>query len=156
MRSMAAHATLAHRLVLEHERPPLRRVALEASFVFAQQGRAAALERLRTIGSASLDRVSLVRVMTIRAAHFSFQDRVVMRQFECRAHLQVTLETSFGRFAGVNNGVEAAAALDVKTARPVARFTTHILGILSGGLEAGVSSGRKVARDLLVTLHALA
>jgi len=152
---MAGHATLAQRLVFKDEGPALRRVALDAGVVVAQQSRAATLKRLGTVRSAPFDRVSLMRVVTIRAAHFPFQHWVVMREFEFCPHFQVALETSFGRFARVHDGVEAAAALDVKTARPVARFTTHVLGVLSGGLEAGVSRGRKVARDLLVTLRAL-
>jgi hypothetical protein len=71
-------------------------VALEASFISAQESEAPNFERLFNIAPATLDCDSDVRIMAIRAAHFSFQDRVMMRQLELCPYLQVTLETCFG------------------------------------------------------------
>ena len=92
---MADHAALTQRLMLVNKRAALLGVALEASFVSAQESKAAAFERLLNIGAAAFDRDSLVRVVTIGATHFAFQHWMVVRQLECRANFQVTLETSF-------------------------------------------------------------
>src|SRR6266498_5766571 len=117
---MAHHTALTHRLVLVNKGAPLRSVALEASFVSAQESKTAAFERLLNIGPAAFDRDSLVRVVTIGATHFAFEHRVVVRQLECRANFQVTLETSFGRFPRINDRTSSAAGLNVQTPGAVA------------------------------------
>lgn len=95
VRRMARHATLAHGLMLKNKWPGLRSVALEAGFVLAQKSNAAAFERLLHISPAALNRHPDVRIMTIRATDFAFQNRVAMRQLETCAHLEMTLETCF-------------------------------------------------------------
>lgn len=42
----------------------------------------------------------------------------------------------------------------VQTARSVARFTAHLLGVVPGGFESGVGRGFERLRDLVVTLGA--
>jgi hypothetical protein len=96
VRRMADRTTLTHCLMLVNKRAALRGVAFEARFVSAQESEAAAFKRLLHIGPATLDRNPHVRIMAIRAAHFSFQHRVMMRQLELCPYLQVTLETCFG------------------------------------------------------------
>ena len=59
---------------------------------------------------------------------------MVIRQFECRAHLQVALEAGGRRFARVHDRVQPTAACDMKTARPVTRFAASVLGIVAGSL----------------------
>jgi hypothetical protein len=113
MRRMAGHATFAERFVLENEWASLRGVTLETGFVLAQQGHPAAFERLRQACSAPFDGVSFVRVMTVGATHFPFQDRMVMRQIEFRPDLQMALETGGRRFSRINDLGALAAALDV-------------------------------------------
>jgi hypothetical protein len=130
MRRMADHTALAQRLVLVNKWAPLRGVALETSFVSAQESKATALERLLNIGAAAFDRDSLVRVVTIGATHFPFQHRMMVRQLELCPHFQVTLETGLRIFPRVDDRVRRATALDVQTARPVARLTAHVRNLL--------------------------
>ena len=101
---MADHTSFTQRLVFKHERAALSCVALEASLILTEQSGAATLEVLGH-GGAPFDRVSFMRVMTISAAHFPFQHRVMIRQFECRAHFQVALEACVRRFARVHDRV---------------------------------------------------
>jgi hypothetical protein len=128
---VTAHATFAERLVLEDERTALRGMALEAGFVLAKQAQATPLERLGEVRPSALDRVSFVRVMAIGAAYFSFEHRMVMRQIEFRADLQMTLETGRRRFSWINDLVTVATTLNVETAGTVARFAAHVLGIVA-------------------------
>ena len=93
------------------------------------------------IRAAAFDRDSLVRVVAIGAAHFTFRHRVVMRQLELRAHFQVTLETGFGVFARINNmwiagSVASAARFHVQAARSMAIFAAQVNGLLHGGNAA--------------------
>ena len=106
---MTGQATLAHGLVLKYKWPALRGVALEASFVSAQESNAAGFKRLLDIGAAALDCDPLVRVVTIRAAHFAFGHRMMVRQLKLSAHFQVTLETSFRRLARIDDRMGRAA-----------------------------------------------
>ncbi len=110
---MTDHTTLTHCLVLVNKRASLLGVAFEAGFISAQESKAAALEHLLNIGPATLDCDTDVRIMAIRAAHFPLEHRVMMRQLELCAHLEVTLETSFRRLARIDDRVRRAAAFDV-------------------------------------------
>ena len=110
---MADHTTLTHCLMLVNKGAALRGVALEASFVSAQESKAAALERLLGVGPAAFDRDSDMRVVTIGATHFAFQHRMVVRQLELCPHFQVTLETSFRRLPRIDDRVRGAAAFDM-------------------------------------------
>jgi hypothetical protein len=93
---MARKATLTHGLMLKNKWSALRGVALETRFVLAQESKAAAFKRLLNISPAAFDRHSHVRIVAIGTAHFSFQDRMTMRQLEACPHVKVTLETRFG------------------------------------------------------------
>src|SRR5215469_13323881 len=106
---MADSATLAHCLVLIYPWAGLLCVALEASFVWAQESEAAGFECLLNICRRALKRDPLVRLMAIAAAHLSFRYRMMMRQLECRANFQVTLETCLRRLFWVYNGARGAA-----------------------------------------------
>jgi hypothetical protein len=110
---MADHTPLTHRLVLVNKGATLRGVALEASFVSAQESKAASFERLLNIGPATLDRDTDVWIMAVSAAHFAFQHRMMMRQLELCPHFQVTLETSFRRLTWIDDRVRCAAAFNV-------------------------------------------
>jgi hypothetical protein len=80
MRRMANGAPLPHRLMLVDKRAALLSVTLEAGLVFAQERKAAAFEFLLDICRRAFDRDPFVRLMTIRAAHFAFEHRMVMWQ----------------------------------------------------------------------------
>ena len=127
---MADHATLAQCFMLVNERAALLGVTLEAGFVSAQKRKPAAFERLLDVGPAAFDRDSLMRVVTIGATHFAFQDWMVMRQLERGTHFQVTLETSFRRLARIDDRARRASAFYVQTARSVTRLAANVRGLL--------------------------
>ena len=80
VRRMTNGATLPQRLVLIHKRAALLRVTLEARFVSAQESKAAGFELLLNICRRAFNRDAFVYLMTIRAAHFAFEHRMMMRQ----------------------------------------------------------------------------
>lgn len=147
---MAAYAALAQRFVLEHKWAALRRVTLETRFVLAQEAHTSTFERLGQVRSAPFDHVCFVGVVAIGTTHFSLENRMVMGQLEVCPHLQMALETGVWRFFRVNNRVRAATALDMQAARSMTRLAAHVLGIVTGRLQAGVGRGAKIARDCLV------
>ena len=116
---MADAATLAHRLVLIDEWAALLRVTLEAGFVSAQEREAARFERLLNICRSAFGRDPFMRFMTIAAAHFAFRHWMMMRQGECCANVQVTLETGVRRLSRINDRASRAASLNVQTPRSV-------------------------------------
>ena len=130
MRRMADDTTLTQCLVLIHKRAALLRVTLEAGFVSAQEREAAGLKRLLNICRRAFNRDSSVRLVAIGAAHFAFRHWMMVRQLECRANFQMTLETGLRRFSRIDNRVRRAAAFNVQTPRPMACFAAHVHGLL--------------------------
>jgi hypothetical protein len=88
--------------------------------------------------------------VTIGAAHFAFQHRMVVRQLECRANFQVTLETSFRRLTRIDDRVRRASAFYVQTSRPMTRLTANILRVLSFCLQSRVRRCFEITHDLFV------
>ena len=127
---MADDATLTHCLVLINKRPALLCVTFEAGFVSAQESKSAGFECLLNIGATAFDRDSLVRVVTIGAAHFAFEHGMVMRQRERCANFEVTLETGFRRLSWIYDGTGAPARLHMQTPGSVARFAAHVRDLL--------------------------
>ena len=117
--------------MFKNERPALRGVTLETGLVMAEQHGAAAFHGLRYIGATAFHSVTAMRVMAIRAAHFAFQDRMMMRQLKTCTHLQVTLETCFRRLSWIDDRPSAAAGFHVQTPRSVARFAAYVLGVFT-------------------------
>ena len=95
VRRMADDATLAHCLVLVDKRAALLRVTLEAGFVFAQERKTAGFEFLLDICRRALDRDAFVHLMTIGAAHFAFEHRMVMRQLRTLRELRGDIGNRF-------------------------------------------------------------
>jgi len=91
---MADEAAFAQCLMLKDEWATLRGMTLETSFVRGQQRDTTALHRLRQTGPAAFDRTPDVRIVTIGAAHFSFEYWVTMRQFKFGANFEMALEAS--------------------------------------------------------------
>ena len=147
---MADHTTLTQCLVLINPRAPLLGVALKASFVSAQESKPTGFEVLLNVCRCAFDRDSLVRVVTIGAAHFAFEHRMVVRQLKLCPHFQVTLKTSFRRLARIDNRVRCASARDVQAARAVTRLTANILRVLSFCLQSRVRRCSEIARDFIV------
>ena len=106
-----------------------------------------------------------MRIMTVDAAHFAFQHRMVVRQLERRANFQVTLETSLRRLPRIDDRTSPAAGFNVQTPGPVARLAAHVrdllwsLAALCAGLtydfpfclQSRVSGCPEVPHDLFVT-----
>ena len=150
VRRMADHTTLTQCLVLINPRAPLLGVALKASFVSAQESKAASFQRLLNIRAAAFNGDSLMRVVTIGTTHFAFEHRMVMRQRKRCAHFQVTLETGLRIFPRIDDRVRRAATLDVQASRPMARLASHVLGVFSFGHQSRVRRGAKVAHDFFM------
>ena len=116
---MAADTTFPERFVLKYERTALRGVTLETSLILTEQLCSAALEILRQAGATAFNGASGVRVVAVRAAHLSFQNRMVMRHFKFSADFKVALETGVRRSARINDFAFIATACDVQASRPV-------------------------------------
>jgi len=61
-----------------------------------------------------------MRVVAITATDFAFQDRMMVRQIEFAALVEVALETDLGRFFGIDDRVRGATGFVVEAPRPVA------------------------------------
>ena len=131
MRRMTNYTTLAQSFVLINKRTALCRMAFETSLVLGEESKAPSFERLLYVGATAFDRISLMRVMTIRAAYFALEDRVVVGQLKLRTHFQMALETGLRRLAGIDNRMSAATALGMQASRPMARFASNVLGVRS-------------------------
>ena len=151
---MASGATLPHCLVLINKRSALLRVTLEAGFVSGHESKAAGSELLLNICWRALGRDPFVRFMAIAAAHLALKHRMMMRQLERCANLQVTLETSVRRLSRIDNRASATASLDVQTPRSVTRLAAHVLCICPFRLQSRVSGCPEVAHDLFVARRA--
>jgi hypothetical protein len=107
--------------------------------------------------------------MTIGAAHFPFEHGMMMRQSECCADFEVTLETCLRRFPWIDDRPSSATSFDVQAPRPVARFAAHVDGLFYScpfcltafsaarlydfaflSLQSRVSRGSEIAHDLFV------
>ena len=130
VRRMANSTTLPQCLVLIHEGAALLRVTLEAGFVFTQKSESAGFKLLLNVRRRPFHRDPFVHLVAIGAAHFAFEHRMVMRQRECRANFQVTLETGFRRLPWIDNRAGAPAGFDVQTSGPVARLAAQVRGRL--------------------------
>jgi len=130
MRTVADDAAVAQRFMLVNKWAALRSVALKTGFVFAQEGDTATHQGLLHAGSATFDRPPFVRIVAIDATHFAFQHRVMMRQLKTCPHFEVTLEAGLRIAPRIDNRPTAAARFDMQTAGAMARFATHVRGLL--------------------------
>lgn len=137
---MTSRATLAARLMLENERSALGNVAFPAGLLLGME----------TGGGGQ--GTTLVRIVTITATHLAFLNRMMMGQGKLPTLVQVTLETGVRGTTRVDNRVLQPAGFRVHTARSVAGFTTHLLGILTLDRELGVIGSLEVLDDRLMTL----
>lgn len=88
--------------------------------------------------------------MTIAAAHIPFENRVVGRQIELGLLIQMTLKTSLGRFARIDDGLGGAARLNVQASRAMTRFASDIFCVVSGCLQLVVTRGVETVINLLM------
>jgi hypothetical protein len=92
MRIVAGRAALPNSFMLENERPTLRDMAGPAGIDLGS-------ERERV----SFDRITFVRIVTIRATDLPLAYRMMMRKTEFPAHIQMTLKTNFWRPGRIDN-----------------------------------------------------
>jgi len=138
---MTGCAALTDGLVFEDERAPLRRVTLSAGVPFRRER-----------SSAAFDRRARMRVVAIAATDFAFQDRVMVRQVEFAALVEVALETDLRRPLGIDDCVSGTTGFVVNTARPMARLTAHISRIGALGFQQRVSCCLKTPGNVVVAL----
>ena len=135
---MAGVAIQAQGFVLEHERPALHGVTLEAGVVTAHN-----------IGAAALHRGALVRIVAGGAAHLALEHGMMMRQTELRLHIEVALETGLRVLLRVHDLANIAAALHMQTAGPMTRLAANVLVSITG--QPRMRRGMKIAHDITVT-----
>ena len=143
MHGVAGGAAFPQGLVFEHKRPELCRVTLTAGLVLRKQR-----------SPSGLHRRALVGVVAVPATHLAFEHRMMVRQVELPALVQMALEAGFGRFARVDDGVARAARLIVNAAGTVARLAPDVLGVVARRLESRVGGGLEIPDDLIVALGA--
>ena len=118
VRIMAGGAAFAQRLMPEDERSRLLAMALGAAFILPGHGESAR----------RFEDVAAVRVMALRAAHMSFDDRVMLREVEFGLNVEMALQTGGRVLAGIDDEFCAAAGLEVFAAGAVAGFTAGFTG----------------------------
>jgi hypothetical protein len=150
VRRMTDAAPLLYCLMWVNPGTSLLCVTLEARFVSAEESETAGFERLLNVCRRSFGGDAFVRLMTIAAAHLAFEDRMVMRQSERCANVQVALETSLRRLAWVYDSARAATGLHVQTPRTMARLAPHVLGVFTFRLQSRVGGCAEIAHNLFV------
>ena len=115
--------------MLKNKRTALCRVALEAGPILTKQLTPAPVHFLNDVRLAAFNRVALMRIVAIGAAHFPFEHRMAMWQLETGTDFCMTLEAGLGRAPGIDDRVRRAAALHVQTARAMTRFAADVLGV---------------------------
>ena len=120
---VANGATVAQSLMLEYKWPPLLGVASEAGIIWVHQR-----------STPALICISLVRIMTIYAAHFATQNRMGVGEIKLRPHFQVALETGLRFLSRVENRICGSSRGHVLAPWSVAGFAPDIISICSFGL----------------------
>ena len=142
VRLVTRRAAFTQRLVLIDKRPELHRVTLAAGLVFRKQR-----------SPSGLHHWTLVRVVAAPATDLAFEHRVMVRQTELPALVQMALKAGFRRFARVDDGVARPARLIVNAAGTVAGLATRVLGVVSRRLQPHVRGGFEIARNRFVALR---
>jgi len=148
VRVMADGAAFPERGMLENERTCLFPVTLRAILVFPRHGQAA--RRLHDIHP--------VRIVALHAAHFAFNDGMMLRQVKFSLGILMALEARFRVLAGIDDEFLQPAApghRDVLAARAVARFAAALAGHFGvRDPEPRVRAAGKDARNMGMTIHA--
>ena len=121
---VAKRAPFANGLVFEHVRPSLGRMAFEACFVRGGQR-----------CSASHDRRTAMRIMTVSTAHLSRQDWMAVREMKFSPFVQVALKTGFRGFLGIDDRVESASGFGMNASGTVTGLTSHVCRVVAKGLK---------------------
>ncbi len=151
MRRVATYATFTQGLVLENERTGLGNVTLEARFIFPEQQSSAAFDLLGKTCAAAFDRAAGVRVVAIGATHLAFEHRMMVRHLKSCPDFEVALEASVRRPPRIDNLALIAAAGNVQTSRSMARFASHLLGVVARCFQTRMGRRSKVFGNRFVT-----
>ena len=135
--------TFARRFVFVNVRPALDGVTLKTGLILSHERSAP-----------GDDRVALVGIMTICAAHFAFEDGMMVGQIELAPLVQMAVEAGFRRFLRINYRGSRPPRLVMDAARAMTRFTAHVEGVGPACSEFGVRRSGEIARDILVALSA--
>jgi len=108
VRLMTDYAAFAQRLMLVDHRARLFAMTLRAGFVEARQTRLR--PRAKTGAMGCFENIRPVRVVALHAIHSLFEHRMVVRQPELRVDFEMTIQTSLGRAARVDDELSAPAA----------------------------------------------
>jgi len=136
--------------------------ALPDGFVFKDKG--AALGDMTASTGVGLTRerkratfygITLMRVVAIAAGYFTRNNGMAVRQVEFSAYIQVTLETDFWRFVGINDGIARTDGFRVHAAGSVTALTTNVLRVCAVGFQPRVGRGGEVFRDFSMTISAV-
>ena len=141
---VAGDATVAQRFMLKNERAAL----------FAMTLRAALVEPRHREPARRLHNVVTVGIMALDAVHDSFNDGMMLREFELGMDVQVALKTGARIFAGIHDEPAAPADADMLAGRAVAGFAAgngSELDVIPA--ESSVRAGRERARDIRVAIH---
>jgi len=152
---MTNGAAFTHRFMLKNEGAALGDVALKASIVLVEKCHPAAMNALSHARAATFHDAALVWFVTIRATHFSFQNRVAMRQLKLPAHVQMAGEAGFRRFPGIDDQTRRATALRMETARAVAGLTSDVYSVRSRRFQPCMRGRAEITHELLMAISAL-
>jgi hypothetical protein len=144
MRLVTGGAALAHRFVLENKWAALRDMTFRAGVHLAGEGE-----------PATLDRVAFVRIVTIAAAHLSFDHGMMVRQLKASFHLQMTSKTNLGRLSRVDDHIAHATGFRMFAPRTMARFAADVLRIIPARDEARVRGRWEIFVDFRVAFRAV-
>jgi len=136
-------AAFLHGAMLEDERTLLRRMAPGASFDLGFQ-----------IGARTLDRITLVRVVTVAATDLAGQHRMAVRQAELTALVEVALEAGFRRFLRIDDRAGAAAGLYMQAAGALTVLAAGVQGACAVCDQARMGRRGKVVDDVGMALGA--
>jgi len=121
VRAVTNGAPFTHRGMLENERPRLLAMALGAILVEARHGETAG----------GFHDVHAVGIVALDAIHFTFDDRVMLREMKLGASFLMALETRLGVFAGIDDKffqTSASGHGDVFAAGAMAGFAAELPG----------------------------
>ena len=139
---MTRDAAFSHGVMFENKRAFLSRMTFGAGIAFTLEA-----------AGAALNRVALMRVMTIGAAHLACHHGMAVRKTEFAALIEMALETGLRRFAWVDDRAFAAACSDVFAARTVTAFAALALGVFALNHELGVRGTVKILNGFFVALR---
>jgi hypothetical protein len=144
--SVANGATLAESFVLENEWARLLAMTVTAVFVQSRHRQA----------SRRFEDVRAVRIVALNAIHATFDNRMMLRQIEFSARLQMAFEADARILPGINNEFSSpSAAFNVFAARAVARLASALaVQRRTSHVHARVRTCCKHARDVRMAVIA--